>query len=58
MDRFIDFMFGVLLCIGALAVLALIGILVTMTWLAVDDYKNNEYTSKSEITIIQEEVTE
>ena len=58
MDRFIDFMFGVMLFFGTLAILALIGIVVTMTWIAVDDYKNNEYTDKSEITIIQKEVVE
>lgn len=58
MDKFTDFMFGVFLFFGSLAILAIIGIMVIMTWLAVDDYKNNEYTDKSEITIIQKEAIE
>ena len=58
MDRFTDFMFGVFLFFGSLAILAIIGIMVIMAWLAVDDYKNNEYTDKSEITIIQKEAIE
>lgn len=58
MDRFTDFMFGLFLFVGSVAILAIVGIVVTMTWLAVDDYKNNEYTDKSEITIIQKEVVE
>lgn len=53
---FSDITFGILTTCIALAVLALVGLMIVIGYISIDDYKNNRYVDKSEITIVQEGV--